>query len=86
MTAVSTPVIQILTITESVATVVTQGIQGPPGPQGPQGPPGLPGDAASADMFFQVSNRFYEIAADETAQQTARNNPGLATIDGGTFN
>lgn len=47
--------------------------------------PGPPGDVSQADLFFQVANRFYEIAADETAKQTARTNLGLSTIDGGTF-
>lgn len=47
--------------------------------------PGPPGDASQADLFFQVANRFYEIADNEPAKQTARTNLGLATIDGGTF-
>lgn len=47
--------------------------------------PGPPGDASQADLFFQVANRFYEIAGNESAKQTARTNLGLATIDGGTF-
>jgi len=52
---------------------------------GIQGPPGSPGNG-SADQFFQVVNRFYEIAEDETAKTLARSNLGLTTIDGGTFN
>lgn len=47
--------------------------------------PGPPGDVGNANTFFQVANRFHEIAADETAKQTARSNLGLAVIDGGTF-
>ena len=47
-----------------------------------QGPPGPPGGASGA---FLIVNRFFEIAADETAKQTARTNLGLSTIDGGTF-
>jgi hypothetical protein len=52
---------------------------------GPQGIPGPPGDASQADLFFQVANRFHEIADNEPAKQTARTNLGLSTIDGGTF-
>jgi hypothetical protein len=48
--------------------------------------PGPPGEEANAALFFQVSNRFYEIAGNEPAKQTARSNLGLAVIDGGTFN
>lgn len=47
--------------------------------------PGPPGDVAGAGTFFEVASRFYEIASDETAKQTARTNLGLAVIDGGTF-
>lgn len=46
---------------------------------------GVPGPAGDASGAFLVSNRFFEIAADETAKQTARTNLGLATIDGGEF-
>ncbi len=51
--------------------------------QGPPGPPGLDGSAVVG--AFLVVNRFFEIAADETAKQTARTNLGLSTIDGGEF-
>lgn len=34
---------------------------------------------------FMVANRFFEIAADETAKQAARDNLGVSVIDGGTF-
>lgn len=47
--------------------------------------PGPPGESADAHLFFQVANRFYEIAGNEPAKQTARTNLGLAVIDGGTF-
>lgn len=57
-------------------------VQGPPGPPGPQGVPGPVGDASGA---FLVTNRFYEIAEDESAKAIARQNLGLAVIDGGTF-
>lgn len=53
---------------------------------GPKGDKGDSGDPADPSLFFQVSNRFYEIAGDEVAKQAARTNLGLATIDGGTFN
>lgn len=46
---------------------------------------GVPGPAGDASGAFLVSNRFFEIATDETAKQTARANLGLATIDGGEF-
>lgn len=42
--------------------------------------------AVDGTVFFRIENRFYEIAEDETAKQTARSNLGLSTIDGGTFN
>lgn len=57
-----------------------QGPVGPPGPPGPQGPAWDQGGA------FMVTNRFAEIATDETAKAAARQNLGLAVIDGGTFN
>lgn len=44
------------------------------------------GSEADKNLFFQIKNRFYEIAEDETAKQTARSNLGLSVIDGGTFN
>jgi hypothetical protein len=44
------------------------------------------GAEADKDLFFQVKNRFSEIAEDETAKQAARSNLGLSVIDGGTFN
>ena len=47
---------------------------------------GLYVPALDDTVFFKVENKFYEIAEDETAKQTARANLGLATIDGGTFN
>ena len=56
------------------------------GPKGDKGDKGDSGDPADPSLFFQVSNRFYEIAGDEVAKQAARTNLGLATIDGGTFN
>ena len=56
------------------------------GPKGDKGDKGDSGDPADLSLFFQVSNRFYEIAEDEAAKQAARANLGLATIDGGTFN
>ena len=56
------------------------------GPKGGKGDKGDSGDPADPSLFFQVSNRFYEIAEDEVAKQAARTNLGLATIDGGTFN
>ena len=56
------------------------------GPKGGKGDKGDSGDPADPSLFFQVSNRFYEIAEDEAAKQAARANLGLATIDGGTFN
>ena len=56
------------------------------GPKGDKGDKGDSGDPADLSLFFQVSNRFYEIAEDEVAKQAARTNLGLATIDGGTFN
>ena len=56
------------------------------GPRGDKGDKGDSGDPADLSLFFQVSNRFYEIAEDEVAKQAARTNLGLATIDGGTFN
>ena len=56
------------------------------GPKGDKGDKGDSGDPADPSLFFQVSNRFYEIAEDEVAKQAARANLGLATIDGGTFN
>lgn len=56
------------------------------GPKGDKGDKGDSGDPADPSLFFQVSNRFYEIAEDEVAKQAARTNLGLATIDGGTFN
>ena len=56
------------------------------GPKGDKGDKGDSGDPADPRLFFQVSNRFYEIAEDEVAKQAARANLGLATIDGGTFN
>ena len=46
---------------------------------------GVPGPAGDASGAFLVSNRFFEIAADEVAKQTARTNLGLSTIDGGEF-
>ena len=58
-------------------------ILGPKGGKGDKGDSGAPADPS---LFFQVSNRFYEIAEDEVAKQAARTNLGLATIDGGTFN
>lgn len=75
--------LEVATATNNVFDVVTQGPQGPQGPAGPTGPPGASTDP---DLYFQVSNRFYEIAEDETAKQDARQNLGLAVIDGGTFN
>ena len=56
------------------------------GPKGDKGDKGDSGDPADPSLFFQVYNRFYEIAEDEVAKQAARTNLGLATIDGGTFN
>lgn len=56
------------------------------GPKGDKGDKGDSGNPADLSLFFQVSNRFYEIAEDEAAKQAARANLGLATIDGGTFN
>ena len=56
------------------------------GPKGDKGDKGDSGGPADLSLFFQVSNRFYEIAEDEAAKQAARANLGLATIDGGTFN
>ena len=53
--------------------------------QGPRGPQGVPGPIADLNGAFLVTNRFGEIAADETAKQAARANIGLAVIDGGTF-
>lgn len=46
---------------------------------------GVPGPIADLNGAFLVTNRFGEIAADETAKQAARANIGLAVIDGGTF-
>lgn len=72
----------VLEQSEPEEIIVTEAVQGPPGPQGPQGVQGPIGDAGGA---FLVTNRFGEIAADETAKQAARANLGLAVIDGGTF-
>ena len=49
---------------------------------GEQGPPGV--NSATGD-FFQVANRFSELAT-EQARAEARANLDLQTIDGGTFN
>lgn len=49
---------------------------------GEQGPPGV--NSATGD-FFQVANRFSELAT-EQAKAEARANLDLQTIDGGTFN
>lgn len=49
---------------------------------GEQGPPGV--NSANGD-FFQVANRFSELAT-EQARAEARANLDLQTIDGGTFN
>lgn len=65
-----------------VIEVLAVAEQGPPGPPGPAGPQGPVGDAGGA---FLVNNRFFEIASDEPAKQVARENLGLATIDGGEF-
>ena len=56
------------------------------GPKGDKGDKGDSGEPADNSLFFQVSNRFYEIADAEIAKQAARTNLGLATINGGTFN
>ena len=47
---------------------------------------GIYASGLDPESYFKVENRFYEIAEDETAKQAARENLGLATIDGGTFN
>ena len=72
-------------LVEQVETVeiVAVAEQGPPGPPGPPGNDGPIGDAGGA---FLVTNRFFEIAEDEPAKQVARENLGLAVLDGGTFN
>ncbi|PNG11861.1 hypothetical protein [Stutzerimonas stutzeri] len=49
---------------------------------GEQGPPGV--NSATGD-FFQVANRFSELATAQ-AKAEARANLDLQTIDGGTFN
>ena len=61
------------------------GPAGPQGPVGPQGPTGPQGPAGDLSLAFLVANRFYEIAENEEAKATARQNLGLQTIDGGTF-
>lgn len=73
---------ELLEIGSAEQELLEVGTQGPPGPPGPQGDRGPIGDAFGA---FLVTNRFYEIAEDETAQSAARANLGLAVIDGGTF-
>lgn len=86
---VNTPSEAVTLVQESIvvtetdnSTIILAGQIGPPGPTGPAGPQGPIGDAAGA---FLVTNRFYEIAQDEEAKATARQNLGLQTIDGGTF-
>lgn len=67
---VRTPNTAVVTVVEARSTVVMRGVPGP---------------IADLNGAFLVTNRFGEIAADETAKQTARANIGLAVIDGGTF-
>lgn len=71
-----------VTIEVGTPAVILTGVMGPPGPPGLQGPAGPVGSAEGA---FLVTNRFNEIAADEIAKEAARQNLGLAIIDGGTF-
>lgn len=79
----STPDAEVLVEVQTTSEVVEDAVQGPPGPPGPAGPPGPVGDANGA---FLVTNRFSEIASDETAQLQARQNLGVHYVDGGTFN
>ena len=86
---VRTPDTAVVTVVEARSVVVTPpqpfssvAVRGVPGPRGPQG---VPGPIADLNGAFLVTNRFGEIAADETAKQAARANIGLAVIDGGTF-
>lgn len=67
---VRTPNTAVVTVVEARSTVVMRGVPGP---------------IADLNGAFLVTNRFGEIAADETAKQAARANIGLAVIDGGTF-
>lgn len=75
-------------------TQVTQGLTGPSGSSAQAQISSDPNNAIVpgtdnkifAPESFAVLARFAEIAADETAKAQARQNLGLQTIDGGTFN
>lgn len=77
---VRTPNTAVVTVVEARSVVVT-----PPQPFSTVVMRGVPGPIADLNGAFLVTNRFGEIAADETAKQAARANIGLAVIDGGTF-
>lgn len=77
---VRTPNTAVVTVVDARSVVVT-----PPQPFSTVVMRGVPGPAADLNGAFLVTNRFGEIAADETAKQAARANIGLAVIDGGTF-
>jgi len=62
------------------AVSVSAGIPGPPGKDGP---PGAPADGEPGD-FFQTALLFSELDT-ESKKQTALNNLGLSTVDGGEF-
>ena len=77
---VRTPNTAVVTVVEARSVVVT-----PPQPFSTVVMLGVPGPIADLNGAFLVTNRFGEIATDETAKQAARANIGLAVIDGGTF-
>lgn len=77
---VRTPDTTVVTVVDARSVVVT-----PPQPFSTVVMRGVPGPIADLNGAFLVTNRFGEIAADETAKQAARANLGLAVIDGGTF-
>ena len=77
---VRTPDTAVVTVVDARAVVVSQ-----PQPFSTVVMRGVPGPIADLNGAFLVTNRFGEIAGDETAKQAARANIGLAVIDGGTF-
>lgn len=77
---VRAPDTTVVTVVDARSVVVT-----PPQPFSTVVMRGVPGPTADLNGAFLVTNRFGEIAADETAKQAARANLGLAVIDGGTF-
>ena len=77
---VRTPNTAVVTVVDARSVVVT-----PPRPFSTVVMRGVPGPIADLNGAFLVTNRFGEIAGDETAKQAARANIGLAVIDGGTF-